>query len=63
MGGAVATAMKREELGDLNIPERITQAQVGLRRDQGMVREFAANVERAYHLFFCPLVSDGFCIV
>lgn len=30
----------------LKIPERISQAQVSLKRDLGMVREFAANVER-----------------
>lgn len=37
---------RRNSLGDLKIPARISQAQVGLRRDLGMVREFAANVER-----------------
>jgi len=45
--GAGSTAMlRRNSLGDLKIPARITQAQVGLKRDLGMVREFAANVER-----------------
>jgi len=44
--GAGSTAMlRRNSLGDLKIPARITQAQVGLKRDLGMVREFAANVE------------------
>ena len=38
--------MGRSSLGDLKIPARISQAQVGLRRDLGMVREFANNVER-----------------
>jgi hypothetical protein len=37
---------RRSSLGDLKIPTRISQAQVGLRRDLGMVREFAANIER-----------------
>jgi hypothetical protein len=37
---------RRNSLGDLKIPARISQAQVGLRRDLGMVREFAMNVER-----------------
>ncbi|KAJ7483051.1 hypothetical protein B0H11DRAFT_2193141, partial [Mycena galericulata] len=34
-----------DSLGDLRIPARISQAQVGLRRDLTMVREFARNVE------------------
>ncbi|PFH46288.1 hypothetical protein AMATHDRAFT_51142 [Amanita thiersii Skay4041] len=37
---------RRNSLGDLKIPARISQAQVGLRRDLGMVREFASNVEQ-----------------
>jgi hypothetical protein len=37
---------RRNSLGDLKIPARISQAQVGLRRDLGMVREFANNIER-----------------
>lgn len=37
---------RRNSLGDLKIPARISQAQVGLRRDLGMVREFAMSVER-----------------
>ena len=43
---------RRNSLGDLKIPARISQAQVGLRRDLGMVREFASNVERGYFLAF-----------
>ena len=39
---------RRNSLGDLKIPARISQAQVGIRRDLGMVKEFAQNVERAY---------------
>jgi len=42
---------RRNSLGDLKIPARISQAQVGLRRDLGMVREFASNVEREFCLF------------
>ncbi|KAF8992512.1 hypothetical protein BDQ17DRAFT_1332263 [Cyathus striatus] len=41
-----AGVLRRNSLGDLKIPARISQAQVGLRRDLGMVREFAANVEQ-----------------
>jgi hypothetical protein len=36
---------RRNSLGDLKIPTRISEAQVALRRDLSMVREFAANVE------------------
>ena len=39
---------RRNSLGDLKIPARISQAQVGIRRDLGMVKEFAQSVERAY---------------
>ncbi|KAJ8083987.1 hypothetical protein PM082_002754 [Marasmius tenuissimus] len=41
---------RRNSLGDLKIPARISQAQVGLRRDLGMVREFASNVEQLKEL-------------
>ncbi|KAF8264574.1 hypothetical protein EI94DRAFT_1738197 [Lactarius quietus] len=41
---------RRNSLGDLKIPARISQAQVGLKRDLGMVREFAAEVERLKEL-------------
>lgn len=43
---------RRNSLGDLKIPARISQAQVGLRRDLGMVREFAASIERESYLAF-----------
>jgi len=36
---------RRNSLGDLKIPTRISQAQISLRRDLGLVREFAASVE------------------
>ncbi|KAJ7304614.1 hypothetical protein DFH08DRAFT_903084 [Mycena albidolilacea] len=45
LGAAGTGTMRRNSLGDLKIPARISQAQVGLRRDLGMVREFARNVE------------------
>ncbi|ESK86650.1 hypothetical protein Moror_9711 [Moniliophthora roreri MCA 2997] len=45
-----ANVPRRNSLGDLKIPARISQAQVGLRRDLGMVREFAANVEQLKEL-------------
>jgi len=40
------TPLRRNSLGDLKIPARISQAQVGLRRDLGMVKEFANKIER-----------------
>jgi len=45
-GIGAGSVPRRNSLGDLKIPARISQAQVGLRRDLGMVREFAANIER-----------------
>ena len=42
---ATGIVPRRNSLGDLKIPARISQAQVGLKRDLGMVREFAAEVE------------------
>ncbi|KAF9458291.1 hypothetical protein BDZ94DRAFT_1270935, partial [Collybia nuda] len=49
-GATSAAVLRRNSLGDLKIPDRISQAQVGLRRDLGMVREFAANVEQLKEL-------------
>ncbi|KAG6844824.1 hypothetical protein H0H87_003391 [Tephrocybe sp. NHM501043] len=46
----VTGAMRRSSLGDLKIPERISQAQVGLRKDMERVREFAAGVEQLKEL-------------
>lgn len=40
-----APAPRRNSLGDLKIPARISQAQIGLKRDLGMVREFATSVD------------------
>ena len=48
---------RRNSLGDLKIPARISQAQVGLKRDLGMVREFAAEVESKFRN--CPLIIAG----
>lgn len=42
---------RRNSLGDLKIPARISQAQVGLRRDLGMVREFAKSVDGKWHQY------------
>ncbi|KAF7326708.1 hypothetical protein MSAN_02501700 [Mycena sanguinolenta] len=50
LGAAATGTMRRNSLGDLKIPARISQAQVGLRRDLGMVREFARNVEELKEL-------------
>ncbi|KIJ62506.1 hypothetical protein HYDPIDRAFT_169152 [Hydnomerulius pinastri MD-312] len=41
---------RRNSLGDLKIPARISQAQIGLKRDLGMVRDFAASVDRLKEL-------------
>jgi hypothetical protein len=56
-GSGGASMLRRSSLGDLKIPERISQAQVNLRRDLGMVREFASNVEREC-LFSSSLLCD-----
>lgn len=40
-----ASVPRRNSLGDLKIPARISQAQIGLKRDLGMVREFATSVD------------------
>ena len=48
---------RRNSLGDLKIPTRISQAQVGLKRDLGMVREFAAEVESEFGN--CLLIVAG----
>ncbi|KAJ7465938.1 hypothetical protein FB451DRAFT_1561245 [Mycena latifolia] len=60
VGAAGAGTMRRNSLGDLKIPARISQAQVGLRRDLGMVREFARNVEELKELqgTYQTLVSE-----
>ncbi|KAI9435038.1 hypothetical protein H4582DRAFT_2059614 [Lactarius indigo] len=47
---ATGIVPRRNSLGDLKIPARISQAQVGLKRDLGMVREFATEVERLKEL-------------
>lgn len=56
----VATGIvpRRNSLGDLKIPARISQAQVGLKRDLGMVREFAAEVESQFTLSFL-IIAGG----
>lgn len=41
-------AMRRNSLGDLKIPSRISRAQDGLKRDLTRVREFAAHIERKW---------------
>jgi len=40
-----ASVPRRNSLGDLKIPQRISQAQIGLKRDLGLVREFATSVD------------------
>ncbi|KIK93399.1 hypothetical protein PAXRUDRAFT_516961 [Paxillus rubicundulus Ve08.2h10] len=45
-----ASVLRRNSLGDLKIPARISQAQIGLKRDLGMVREFATSVDKLKEL-------------
>jgi serine/arginine repetitive matrix protein 2 len=56
IGSGSGSVPRRNSLGDLKIPARISQAQVGPQRDLGMVREFAMNIERQF--FFS--LSFGF---
>ena len=62
-GSGSGGLLRRNSLGDLKIPARISQAQVGLRRDLGMVREFASNVERRFCLTFFGSSGDLTCIL
>ena len=55
---AGAAVPRRNSLGDLKIPARISQAQVSLRRDLGLVREFAASVERMSHMHFYCIIDN-----
>lgn len=59
-----ATVPRRNSLGDLKIPARISQAQIGLKRDLGMVREFATSVDSELFFVFhprrlCPVLIIG----
>ncbi|EIW52243.1 uncharacterized protein TRAVEDRAFT_156016 [Trametes versicolor FP-101664 SS1] len=45
-----SSVLRRNSLGDLKIPARISQAQVSLRRDLTMVRDFASSVEQLKQL-------------
>ncbi|KAL4064673.1 hypothetical protein V8B97DRAFT_2111834 [Scleroderma yunnanense] len=56
-----ASAPRRNSLGDLKIPARISQAQMGLKRDLGMVREFATSVDRLKELLsiYQQLLSEA----
>jgi hypothetical protein len=58
---SVATGIvpRRNSLGDLKIPARISQAQVGLKRDLGMVREFAAEVESEFRNRPTLMIAGG----
>jgi len=49
--------LRRNSLGDLKITAKISQAKVGLKRDLGMVREFAAEVESEFRNH--PLIIAG----
>ncbi|TCD70738.1 hypothetical protein EIP91_002114 [Steccherinum ochraceum] len=51
---------RRNSLGDLKIPARISQAQVGLKRDLTMVRDFAASVEQLKELqaMYSSLIAE-----
>ncbi|KAI0668022.1 hypothetical protein C8Q78DRAFT_980460 [Trametes maxima] len=48
--GVAGAVLRRNSLGDLKIPARISQAQVGLKRDLTMVRDFALSVEQLKQL-------------
>ncbi|KZV64004.1 hypothetical protein PENSPDRAFT_691132 [Peniophora sp. CONT] len=52
---------RRNSLGDLKIPSRISAAQVGLKQNMTMVREFSTSVERLKGLLasYASLVSDA----
>jgi hypothetical protein len=52
--GDADIVLRRNSLGDLKIPARISQAQIGLRKNLGMVRDFAASVDRE------PFILIGF---
>ena len=52
--GSNVTMPRRNSLGDLKIPARISQAQSGLRRDLVMVRDFATSVEREFRSYSLP---------
>ncbi|KAI0942760.1 hypothetical protein AcW1_003305 [Taiwanofungus camphoratus] len=56
---------RRNSLGDLKIPARISQAQVGLRRDLGMVKEFASSVEQLKQLqqMYHTLLSEVHALI
>ncbi|KAI0033020.1 hypothetical protein K488DRAFT_70197 [Vararia minispora EC-137] len=56
---------RRNSLGDLKIPARISQAQVNLKRDLGMVREFAMSVDRLkqLHELYNGLVQEAELII
>ncbi|KAI0773012.1 hypothetical protein BD413DRAFT_656025 [Trametes elegans] len=47
---STSAVLRRNSLGDLKIPARISQAQVSLRRDLNMVRDFASSVEQLKQL-------------
>ena len=49
--------LRSNSLGDLKITAKISQAKVGLKRDLGMVREFAAEVESEFRNH--PLIIAG----
>lgn len=49
-----ASVPRRNSLGDLKIPARISQAQIGLKRDLGMVREFATSVDSEWFSVLHP---------
>ena len=49
-----ASVPRRNSLGDLKIPARISQAQIGLKRDLGLVREFATSVDSECSSVFHP---------
>lgn len=60
LAGSAGHVPRRNSLGDLKIPARISQAQVSLRRDLGMVRDFAASVERMFWFLYIFYVGTNY---
>ncbi|KDQ57716.1 hypothetical protein JAAARDRAFT_35403 [Jaapia argillacea MUCL 33604] len=65
VGGASGAVPRRNSLGDLKIPARISQAQVGLRRDLVMVKDFAGSVEKLKDLqsIYSSLIVEVFAVL
>ena len=56
------TLFRRNSLGDLKIPERISQAQMGLKRDLGFVKDFATRIDRKTVLCLMSIHSADYTL-